>query len=94
MNEDQRTWPMLKAHFVEAYKARLHSGLRTATQHGYHGAENATKDDDNRITRIANSIVHIQMANSAHTTLLNETIHTLSEDTRDLHESLVNIQQQ
>ena len=59
LNEYERKWHVLNAHFVEAYEARLHSGLGSAAQHGYHGAANATKEDEESLTSIDNSIVHI-----------------------------------
>ena len=93
MDMDQRTCPTLKAHFVEAYKARLHSGLETGAQHGYHGAANTT-NDNNSLASIANSIAHIQIANSAQTHAMQEIMTALSEETRDLRDSLANIQQQ
>ena len=44
LNKDQMTWHVLKAHFVEAYEAQLHSVLGTVAQHGYHEVANTTKD--------------------------------------------------
>lgn len=72
---------MLKANFVEPYEARLHSGLGTATQHGYHGEANANEDNDEITMSIDNSIAHIQMVNSAQTTMLNENIQAKKRET-------------
>ena len=83
LNENQGTFPALKAHFFEAYEDQLHSGLGKVAQHGYHryhGEANATKEDDDSLISIDNSIVHIQMANSAKTNILNETINELLEE--------------
>ena len=92
--EDQQTWPTLKAHFVEAYEARLHSGLETGAQHGYHGAAATTEDDESSLNSIANNIANIQMANSVQTNVMQDTITTLSEEMRDLRQRLENVQQQ
>lgn len=88
------TCHVLNAHFVETYKSQLQSGLGSAAQDRYYGTSNATKEDDDSLTSIANSIVHIQMANSPQTNILNETISALSEETRGLRESSENMQQQ
>jgi hypothetical protein len=59
-----KTWNELKAHFTEAYEARLRSGTGTASFHGYVNNAEAEEDDSSMAT-IQEYLNTIHMANTA-----------------------------
>ena len=75
-----KTWNEFKAHFTEAYEARLDSGPTAATA-GYHGTAMASTEDDDSLGSIAGSLAQMQMANNANTRVLHESITGISAGT-------------
>ena len=84
-----QTWPMLKAHFTEAYDLLLTTGGGTAAQAGYHGANNTCDDDDDSLASINTSITNMQLANNANAQVLNDNVSAITAETRDLRAALM-----
>ena len=96
-DELNKTWNEFKAHFTEAYEARLDSGPTAATA-GYHGAANtnalANDDDDNSLGSIAGSLAQMQMASNANAKVIHDSISGISTGTTELRQALLATQQQ
>ena len=89
-----KSWNNFKAHFAEAFAARLDSGPTAATA-GYHGAAMAlAEDDDSSLGSLAGSLAQMQMANNANTQALHESISGISTGTTELRQALLATQQQ
>ena len=93
-DDADKSWNNFKAHFTEAFAARLDSGPTAATA-GYHGAAMAlAEDDDSSLGSIAGSLAQMQMANNANTRTLHESISGISTGTTELRQALLATQQQ
>ena len=94
-NDLNKSWNEFKAHFTEAYEARLDSGPTAATA-GYHGAANAlaNDDDDDSLGSIAGSLAQMQMANNANAKIIHDSISGISTGTTELRQALLATQQQ
>ena len=87
-------WVHLKEHFIEAYNARLMSGLGTAGTQGYHGAANAEYNDDDSIESVKASFANMQMANNANATQMNVNMETVTSRMKSVEAALAAAQQQ
>ena len=83
-----KTWNNFKAHFTEAYEARLDSGPTAATA-GYHGAAIAPVDYDDSLGSIVGSLAQMQMANNANTKVLHDNLSIISIGTNELRQALL-----
>jgi hypothetical protein len=80
-----QTWPMLKAHYTEAYNLLLTTGGGTARSAGYHGANaTTTEEDDKSMTSITNSIANMHIANNANVQVINSNMSNITAETREL----------
>lgn len=76
---DNQTWLQFKAHFTEAYKIWLASSGGTTNMNGYHGASNATNDDDDDSWHsiqegVMNQLNQVQLANNAAAQAINKSV--------------------
>ena len=90
-DENNKTWPEFKSHFIEAYEIWLTSGAGAASSNnGYHGAANAqdNADDDSITTALADSMQQLQMANNTNAHALNDAITALTQDIAGIRQQM------
>ena len=92
-DEMNQTSPEFKAHFIQVYDLRIHSGAGTDGAMGYHGAHNAAAVDDNSWSSINKGLMaqlqQVQLANNTTAQATNDSVSALSVETRELCAALL-----